>query len=353
MTDTCSDSAGPVDILPVGLGSIGAVYAYLLEKVCFGMLALVSYDLSLCETSREKLESLLLLDSTMLSMRQQGVILDTERFGKLDNWKPYRVFRFQKEALEDGTFYSLCIVCTKCLLDVLPNMKFLADTNGFGIEQDLYHGLEGQDIPIISSCAWIGIMTSLDAALDQCVDCLKSGGGNVHITERIDSIRFSKNIWNCTWASVQGLVRTTAFAFAHLSHEHAEVIKAYFRKIVTVGFETGLLWSGMVQYPMGKSAWAWKMLSSTVGKRCITGMTVQRGVGHKYSLLAVVEMGRPFEVEVIVGSVLDLVQKHNVPVPKLEFIYVFIKGPSERNYQVAATEDWKQLFWGIERVKWS
>ncbi|WVN85432.1 uncharacterized protein L203_100578 [Cryptococcus depauperatus CBS 7841] len=296
MTDTCSDSAGPVDILPVGLGSIGAVYAYLLEK----------------------------------SGKARGVILDTERFGKLDNWKPYRVFRFQKEALEDGTFYSLCIVCTKYWRLQLDN--------GFGIEQDLYHGLEGQDIPIISSCAWIGIMTSLDgklpkeiAALDQCVDCLKSGGGNVHITERIDSIRFSKNIWNCTWASVQGLVRTTAFAFAHLSHEHAEWYGPVSNGEVSLGLENA------VQY-------CWEK---------ITGMTVQRGVGHKYSLLAVVEMGRPFEVEVIVGSVLDLVQKHNVPVPKLEFIYVFIKGPSERNYQVAATEDWKQLFWGIERVKWS
>ncbi|WVO12974.1 hypothetical protein L204_100583 [Cryptococcus depauperatus] len=295
MTDTVSDSVGPVDILSV--------------------LDLSEQSTPIFSKSREKLESLLLLDSTMLSMRQQVVTLDTERFGKLDNWKPYRVFRSQKEALEDGACYSLCIVCTKYWRLQLDN--------GFGIEQDLYHGLEGQDIPIISSCAWIGIMNSLD-------------GKVVHWRGQdtlVNSIRFSKNVWNCTWASVQGLVRTTVLAFAHLSHEHAEVIKAYFREIVTVG--QGL--ENAVQY-------CWEK---------ITGMTVQRGVGHKYSLLVVVEMGRPFEVEVIVGSVLDLVQKHDVPVPKLEFIYVFIKGPSERNYLAAATEDWKQLFWGIERVKWS
>lgn len=87
-------------------------------------------------------------------------------------------------------------MCTKCLPDVLPNVKLLEDTlasdqigsyhlmqvctssiraegdqtnssdmmpqNGLGIEEDLFTALEGREIPILSSCAWIGIMTSSD-----------------------------------------------------------------------------------------------------------------------------------------------------------------------------------------------
>lgn len=34
--------------------------------------------------------------------------------------------------------------------------------NGLGIEEDLFTALEGREIPILSSCAWIGIMTSSD-----------------------------------------------------------------------------------------------------------------------------------------------------------------------------------------------
>lgn len=148
---------------------------------------------------------------------------------------------------------------------------------------------------------------------------------------------------------MQGLVRATALAFAPLSLEQAAVVKAYFREIVAVGFEAGLLWKGMIQYPSGEISagledvvnYCWDKVralcsailpiafytptDAAILRSQITGMAVARGVGHKYSLLIDVETGRPFELEVIVGSVLRLAQKHNIETPRLEYTYVLLK----------------------------
>ncbi|WVQ85573.1 hypothetical protein IAT38_007739 [Cryptococcus sp. DSM 104549] len=353
-TATAAPTQQPIDILLIGLGSIGSVYAYLLEK-----------------SGRARVTAVARSNYTLYTTT--GVSLATERFGTIEGWKPYRVFKSQTDALADGTFYSLCIVCTKCLPDVLPNIKLLADTvgsgqigaynliqNGLGIEEDLYQGVKDLDIPVISSCAWIGIMTSPDgqtvtwrgkdtlvsgiyppmppegqpqtrafskketAALEQWTDLLGAGEGYVHTSDRIDSIRFSKNVWNCAWASVQGLVRTTALGFAPLEPAHQEYVKTFFREIVTVGFKAGLLYEGMIQYPTGEVSEGLEAVVDFCWDK-ITSMAVARGVGHKYSLLIDVEMGRPFEVEVITGSVLRLAQQHGVDTPRLEFTYVLLK----------------------------
>ncbi len=37
--------------------------------------------------------------------------------------------------------------------------------NGLGVEEDLYQAVKQSGTPIISSCAWIGIMTSRDGKL--------------------------------------------------------------------------------------------------------------------------------------------------------------------------------------------
>ncbi|OCF42301.1 hypothetical protein I317_03921 [Kwoniella heveanensis CBS 569] len=346
--------AQPIDILLIGLGSIGSVYAYLLER---------SGRVRVTAVARSNYE---LYTTT-------GVTLHTDRFGIIERWKPYRVFRSQNEALADGTHYALGLVCTKCVPDVLPNTELLADSiasgqigawnlvqNGLGIEEDLYQAVKEQGTPVLSSPAWIGIVSEGDVvrwrgkdtlvtgiypplpaksprdaltrvftkrekeSLALWTDLLSAGEGYVHTTDHIDSVRYSKNVWNCAWASVQGLVRHTALSFSYLDPAEAQMVKAFFREIVDVGFEAGLLYEGMVQYPAGDLMGsredvvdrAWDILTSTAR---------ERGIGHKYSLLLDVELGRPFEVEVITGSVLRLAQANGMSTPRLELVYALLK----------------------------
>lgn len=145
------------------------------------------------------------------------------------------VFKTQAEALADGTQYALCILCTKCLPDVLPNATLLEDSiksgqvggyvliqNGLGVEEDL---AAATNVPIISCLAWISVVTNPSgdvvtwrgvwkgmeklgcgvyredasqpsareqAAFKLWVDLVRAGEGNVIETDNIRSMRYAK-----------------------------------------------------------------------------------------------------------------------------------------------------------------
>lgn len=156
------------------------------------------------------------------------------------------MFKSQAEALPDGTHYALCVVCTKCLPDVLPTTTLLADAlatdqvgayvliqNGLSVEDDLAAATK---VPIVSCVAWIGVMANAkgdvvswpgveklgcgvfradrampsveeQAALDLWLGLLKAGAGNVVVTEDIRSTRYAKvrtSPWVCDSEAVRG-----------------------------------------------------------------------------------------------------------------------------------------------------
>ncbi|CAD6574599.1 MAG: hypothetical protein TREMPRED_001182 [Tremellales sp. Tagirdzhanova-0007] len=342
----------PLDVLLIGIGSIGSIYAYILEK-----------------SGRARVTAVARSNYSLYSTT--GATLDTDRFGVIEGWTPHRVVRSQAEALEGDVQYAFCVICTKCLPDILPTAKLVAEgiashrigawsliQNGLGVEEDLYQAVKDGETPIISSCAWIGIMTSPDGkvvtwrgvetlvsgiypplcppdepqtrsfskreveAAELWKEMLTQGGAKVLMDDRIDSIRFSKNIINCAWSSIQGLTRCVPACFEPLPPELTDFVKKLFREIIDTGFRSGLLRQGMVQYPggqpMGDAAevthFAWSNIYNTSVQKRRSGATP-----HKMSLLIDVEMGRPFEVEVITGAVLRVAQAHNVAVPLLGY----------------------------------
>ncbi|GFZ43463.1 hypothetical protein JCM24511_01183 [Saitozyma sp. JCM 24511] len=368
MTVPVSSTNGdaPVDILLIGLGSIGSVYAYILEKTGKARVTAVArsnYDL----------------------YTKGGVTLATERFGTHPGWKPYRIVKSQSEAFADDTHYAFCLVTTKCLPDVNPTPKLLADAiasgkvsawaliqNGLGIEEDLYQAVKHLSTPIISSLAWIGIMTNPDGsvvnwrgqdtlasgiypplpsvpvgqdaavgagsdrvfskrekqALELWVGILRDGGANVKVTDHVDATRFSKNIWNCAWSSIQGLVRTRPASWYDIDPSITQPMRDFMREIVDVGFEAGLLKEGMIQYPGEDLMGSRESVAEACWTRIIEMSHARRnaGGGHKMSLWVDVEMGRPIEVEVIVGAVVRLAKQIGVQTPLLNYTYALMKG---------------------------
>ncbi|WRT64143.1 uncharacterized protein IL334_001072 [Kwoniella shivajii] len=347
-----STASEPVDILLIGLGSIGSIYAYLLER-----------------SGKARVTAVARSNYTLY--RTTGVTLYTDRFGVIEGWKPYKVVKSQKEALENGQKYPICIVCTKCLPDVLPNSELLKDAiesgqigswnliqNGLGIEEELYQAVKHLNTPIMTSPCWIGIVTEGDVvrwrgkdtlvtglypplptkgssenrvfsereneALNLWVDLLTAGEGYVHTTDHIDSVRYLKNVWNAAWAVVTGLIRHTPLQFSYLSKPEENMIKAYFKEVVDVGFEAGLLYEGMIQYPSGNIMGDRQSLIDSTWT-ILTEMARERGVGHRYSLLIDIETNKPFEIEVIVGSVMRIAQEHHIDTPRLEFAYAMLK----------------------------
>lgn len=111
------------------------------------------------------------------------------------------------------------------------------------------------------------------AALQTWFDLLKAGEASVNLEDRIDAVRFGKvslpttsiyngcprlsldrspqNIWNCSWSSIQGLIRGTPDSFVDFPAEDLLPLKAFMREVVDTGFKAGLLHEGDIQYPAG------------------------------------------------------------------------------------------------------
>ncbi|GAA5896582.1 hypothetical protein JCM5296_004182 [Sporobolomyces johnsonii] len=144
----------PIDVLIIGFGAVGTIYGYILSQ-------------------NEHVRVTAIARSSYADMNQNGIRIESEKFGLIDNWRPFRLVQDAAEANDRA--YKYIIVSTKCLPDLLPTASILAPfleadqnqsidledgptvvliQNGIGIE----HGLQSAypQVPIISVVAWIG-----------------------------------------------------------------------------------------------------------------------------------------------------------------------------------------------------
>ncbi|RXK40293.1 hypothetical protein M231_02407 [Tremella mesenterica] len=349
---TANGISKPLEILLIGLGSVGSVYAYCLENAGRARVTAVARsNYNLYTTT--------------------GVTLKTNQFGTIENWRPYKVVKSQEEALAGDVKYDYCLITTKCLPDVNPTSKlvepvinsgkvgaFVLVQNGLDVEVDLYEAVKEKNIPIVSSCIWIGIMTSPDggivhwggggtavmgiyppaavneipnetskSALEIWYAATEGTGLGAKIADNIKSVRFTKNIGNVMFSSLQSLTRTTSEVFDPLPPSIQAHVKAYMHEILEVGFKSGLLYKGAPFWPSGNPLGSLDELAESTWD-FITRAAAAVASGqttHRMSMTIDVDLGRPIEVEVIVGSVLRLAEEYKVDTPRLGLIYALLK----------------------------
>ncbi|GAA5976780.1 hypothetical protein JCM11641_000869 [Rhodosporidiobolus odoratus] len=143
-----------IDVLIVGFGAVGVLYGWVLSQnpnVRVTALARSAYD-----------------------DMKDGITIESEKFGKIENWKPYRLVQDVEEA--NDRLYKYIICATKALPDVLPTASILAPflesqhnqstvdledgatvvlmQNGVGTEHPL--AVAYPHTPIISVVVWVG-----------------------------------------------------------------------------------------------------------------------------------------------------------------------------------------------------
>ncbi|KAI0647854.1 ketopantoate reductase PanE/ApbA C terminal-domain-containing protein [Trametes meyenii] len=330
-----------MDVCVIGFGAIGALYAFALHKSGGARVTAV------CRSNYDALQ-------------ENGLDIDSDRFGMHSRWKPHRVVRTVQDAADRHYSYIVCafkcipeIVTTPALLSPLLNKlsdgsssskeatTFVLLQNGIGIEDDLQAALAKIDAPsvIISGCCWVDTTlvdggkrivqhgnerlvlgyhqppegTSADfsstaqRSLEILCRLLRTAGGNVESVPDVDVARWRKVLWNASFSTLCTLTRANVgdvlaleasrMALKDIMFEVLAVARAFLPPSPAVG----------------------DILGDNVVDEIIQGENPKSI--FRPSMLVDLDSGRPMEVEAIVGGVLRRAKAKGVPTPKLSLIY--------------------------------
>lgn len=349
------------DVLLVGLGAVGTIYAYILQRSKLARVTTVArsnYDV----------------------VNAKGINIRSKKYGTHESWKPYRLVSSVAEAADRP--YSYVILTTKAIPEVIktsrvlepllsspyserhPQPTYVLLQNGLGVEQDLYHSVKAlnQGEPkIISTVVWIGTnlveknvvehtdfdritigmyrhgdrLTTTnspeeDAILTDLGTMLKTGGSEVTIATEIQRKKFAKTFWNIAFSSFSTLIGSSPTAMFRPPPKEGQsyspyvapqtapniipVLRAILQEMITLGRALG--------YPDDEDDLPFSLIDNTI----LRTAELHRDPAHTAlpSMLLDAQNGLPIEVEVILGEVVRMAKEMEVDVPRIETLYTLL-----------------------------
>ncbi|KAG6811918.1 hypothetical protein H0H92_005249 [Tricholoma furcatifolium] len=347
------------DILLVGFGAVGAMYALMLEKSGLAHVTAVAR-------------------SNYGAIQEHGIRFESAKYGTITGWRPHRVVRSVNEAADRP--YSYVFVTTKAIpersstpsilkpllsapyKDEHPQPTYVLLQNGLNVEVDLYHAIKelGKEPSIVSTALWINtnllepnvvehglvdyqdrlsigiyryndfttqINTPEEAALlDDLRTILTAGGTNVTVVSEVQRQKFAKNFWNVAFSSFSTLTGYRVPALfrspptdpskpyaPYISSTTAHLITGYTQPTIKATLEELVVLARALGYPDSPDG-----IPSTLPDDVIEHtrqLHIVPESSHKPSMLLDAEKGQPIEVEAILGAVVRLAQERGVSIP--------------------------------------
>ncbi|KAG1752111.1 ketopantoate reductase PanE/ApbA-domain-containing protein [Suillus lakei] len=355
----------PKDVLLVGLGAVGTIYAYILQNSKLARVTAVArsnYDV----------------------INAKGIHIRSKKYGSHESWKPYRLVSSVAEAADRP--YSYVVLTTKAVPEVIktprvlepllsrpyseryPQPTYVLLQNGLGVERDLYHSIKAlnQDDPkIISTVVWIATnlveknvvdhnhfdrvtigmyrhgdhLTTTnspeeDTILTDLGTTLEMGGSEVNIVTEIQRKKFAKTFWNIAFSSFSTLTGSSPTAMFRPPPKEGQsyspyiapqtapivesntipVLRAILQEMITLGRALG--------YPDNEDGLPSSLIDSTI----LRTAELHRDPAHTAlpSMLLDAKNGLPIEVEVILGEVVRMAKEMGVDVPRIETLYALL-----------------------------
>jgi len=274
-------------------------------------------------------------------------------------WKPHRFLKTCEEAADRK--YDSILCCFKTIPDIRTTPEtlgplveksntFILLQNGVGIEHDLRIAVP--DATIISGCAWIDA-TAVDGgkrvdhfslekltlgvhhrepqspasrqeeqgALDLFVDLLRTGGANPDPQDDINVERWRKVLWNASHSTLCTLTRASVPEFFTTKVlPYAEVaIRGLMSEVLRVARATGVTPDQLPDTAIDETF----KLSFDAYAEDPTGRRIPSP--YRPSMLVDLDLGRPMEVEAIVGGVIRKAREYGVQTPQLDIVYASLK----------------------------
>ncbi|KAG2347080.1 hypothetical protein BDR05DRAFT_974166 [Suillus weaverae] len=323
------------DVLLVGLGAVGTIYAYILQSSKLARVTAVArsnYDV----------------------VNTKGINIRSKKYGTHESWKPYRLVSSVAEAVDRP--YSYVILTTKAIPEVIktsqvlepllsspyserhPQPTYVLLQNGLGVERDLYHSVKAlnQGEPkIISTVVWIGTnlveknvvdhnhfdrvnigmyrhgdhLTTTnspeeDAILTDLGTMLTTGGSEVTIATEIQRKKFAKTFWNIAFSSFSTLTGSSPTAMFRPPPKEGQSYSPY------VAPQTAPNTIPVLRAILQE----------------MIALELHRDPAHTAlpSMLLDAQNGLPIEVEVILGEVVRMANELRVDVPRIETLYALL-----------------------------
>ncbi|KAI1162333.1 2-dehydropantoate 2-reductase [Nemania serpens] len=216
--------------------------------------------------------------------------------------------------------------------------------NGIGIEEEFARLYAGDDVPILSTVAYIpatqtapgvvrhdilehlhigtypasGVPETHKRAAQAFVDLLTAAGATATLQDDIQAQRWGKLLVNASWNPICALTRLRDKQFAASARREGEGENEALRFVRDVMLEVASVAQAcgykdvneeLVDFQMGRAA-----------KRVLPGI--------QPSMLADALESKTLETDAIVGNAVRIARKKNVPVPLLRSVYVLVHGLS-------------------------
>lgn len=322
-----SPSPSPT-VLVFGVGSVGAIYLHQLQRAGCIVTAVCrsNYDV----------------------VAHQGFTLRSPRFGSV-TYRPDHTVRSVHDCPRDIE-YDYVVVTTKAfpgripsladqlrpVLENHPHTAIVLAQNGIEIEKDIAEAFPSN--PIISGVVYLPTIQTEAGVIDHAetldllelgtyparapdshkrkaerfVDLMVQGGGDAVLFEDIQEARWAKLLLNAAWNPICALSLCTDGGFLLTSEPFArDLAWGIMMEIVTLARAVGI--AGVDEEAAKK-------------RLALAERRAREGTGREVSMLQDVRMGRPFEVEAIVGNAVRLGRTCGVPMPRLETVYALAKG---------------------------
>ncbi|KAJ3737407.1 ketopantoate reductase PanE/ApbA-domain-containing protein [Lentinula guzmanii] len=353
------------EILVVGTGAVGTIYAYSLhqsDKVRLTVVARGNYEL----------------------VQEHGMYIKSRRFGNVEAWKPDRVVNSISSAADRQ--YSHVILATKCVPEVIKTSEILKPLlsapysdrfeqpvyvllqNGLNIEVDLYRAIKSLGTPneprIINAGVYVfanlisanvvehGPFARLDIGIyrpddyktmvnspveQQTLEQLKGlfhvCALYINIYPEIQRRKFAKNMLNIAYAACACLTRCsltslfrpppTNIAYEpYLEPATADRVNLYTKKWIEDILNECICLGRAMGFPDSEDGLPSSIVESSMknSEKNYSGPESN----HNPSTLLDIEKGAPIEVEVIWGEAVRLAKERNVEVPRIEMAYAML-----------------------------
>ncbi|KDQ64189.1 hypothetical protein JAAARDRAFT_218818 [Jaapia argillacea MUCL 33604] len=317
------------EICVVGLGAIGTIYAWALQR-----------------SGKAKITAV--CRSNFRTIADNGLHITSDKLGGINTWRPDRIVNSIADAADRDYDYVICAF--KCLPDVAktPDLisplltktkTFVLIQNGIAIEADLQTAVP--DATIISGCAWIDV-TAVDGgktvvqtgqerltlgyhrppktltnqfdegaakeSLSVLVDLLQLGGASPEPTDDIDAARWRKilcfsTLCTLSRASVSDILSGKALP------DMLPVVRGVMVEVISVARHAGVSTTDLPDN-------AWDPIIEEAIQDYSDILPGSNPSSFKPSMLVDLEALRPIEVEPIVGGVIKKARELGVSTPR-------------------------------------